>query len=163
MPQIAQLGATWASQVFWLVLTFGIVFLVVGRGMVPKVQSTIDLRDASVAADLTAAEAARAEADAQEDRWRTQENAARDRAQRTIGEARAKAAAATEATLAKAGETSNAQIAAAEANIAAASTAAMAEIEGVATEAAQDIVQRLSGAKVTKTDAAKAVKAAMHG
>lgn len=163
MPQIAQLGATWASQVFWLVLTFGIVFLVVGRGMVPKVQSTIDLRDASVAADLAAAGAARLEADAQEERWRNEENAARDRARRTIGEAQSRAAATTEATLASAGEAAHAQVSAAEADIAAASAAAMVEIEAVAVEAAQDIVRRLSGAVVTQAEAATAVKAALHG
>lgn len=163
MPQIAQLADTWASQVFWLVLTFGLVFLVVGKGMLPKVMATVDARDASVNADLTAAEAARAEADAQEERWRTQENLAREAAQRALAEARGRASAATETTLSKAGEASAAQVAAAEARIAAASAAAMAEIEGVAAEAAQDIVARLSGAKVTKTDAAKAVKAALNG
>jgi F-type H+-transporting ATPase subunit b len=163
MPQIAQLGATWASQLFWLVLTFGIVFVVIGRGMVPKVQATIDARDASVAGDLHAAEAARAEADAQEEHWRAQENAAREAAQRTVAEARGRASVATEQTLATAGAASHAQIAAAEGRIAAASADAMKEIEDVAAEAAQDIVQRFSGAKVTKTDAKKAVKAAING
>ncbi|MHA6721400.1 F0F1 ATP synthase subunit B family protein [Sphingomonas sp. RS2018] len=163
MPQIAQLSATWASQAFWLLLTFGIVYLVVGRGMVPKVQQTIDSRDASVAADLTAAEAARREADAQEERWRVQENAARERARSLLGDAGARAAASTEATLATAGAQAHAQIADAEARIAAASAAAMAEIEDVAADAAQAIVGRLSGADVSKAEAAQAVKAALHG
>jgi len=64
MPQIEQLAATWGSQVFWLVLTFGIVFLVVGLGMVPKVQGTVDKRDQGIAADLAAADQARQAADA---------------------------------------------------------------------------------------------------
>ncbi|MBP6111483.1 MAG: ATPase, partial [Sphingobium sp.] len=38
MPQIAQLAATYSSQIFWLLLTFGFVFFVIGLGMVPKVQ-----------------------------------------------------------------------------------------------------------------------------
>ena len=59
MPQISQLAATYASQIFWLLLTFGFVFFVIGLGMVPKVQGTIDSRDKSVADDLAAAEAAR--------------------------------------------------------------------------------------------------------
>ena len=163
MPQIAQLASTWASQVFWLVLTFGIVFVVIGKGMVPKVMSTVEARDASVAADIKAAEAARAEADAQEERWRTQENAAREAAQRKLAEARAKAAAASEKTLAAAGEETDARIAEAEARIAASRASALHEIEGVAAEAAQDIVQRLSGAKVTQGDAAQAVKVALNG
>lgn len=163
MPQIEQLAATWASQLFWLALTFGIAFLIVGRGMVPKVQGTIDARDASVASDLAAAEAARAEADAQEERWRGIENAAREQARQTIAAARARSQAASEATLATAGEAAAAQVSAAEARIASASQAAMAEIETVAADAAQDIVSRLSGAAVTTAEAQAATKAVLHG
>ncbi len=163
MPQIEQLAATWASQLFWLVLTFGIAFLIVGRGMVPRVQGTIDARDASVAADLAAAEAARVETDAQEERWRGIENDARERARQTLANARARAQATSEATLAAAGETSSAQVAAAEARIGSATQTALAEIETVAAAAAQDIVARLSGASVTQAEAQQAAKAVLHG
>ena len=37
MPQIAQLAETYASQIFWLLLIFGFVYFVIGRGMVPRV------------------------------------------------------------------------------------------------------------------------------
>lgn len=163
MPQIEQLAATWASQVFWLVLTFGIAFLVVGRGMVPKVQGTIDARDASVTADLAAADAARRDADAQEERWRGIENDARDRARGMLADARARAAAASEATLGTANDAAARQIADAESRIAGASAAALAEIETVAAEAAQSIVARLSGVAVTGEEARAATKAVLHG
>ena len=162
MPQISQLAATYASQIFWLLVTFGAVFLVVGRGMVPRVQSTIDARDQSVASDLAAAEAARRDADATEENWRTQENAARERSQKLIADARAQASAASEATLGQAGERTHAHVAEAEARIARASRDAMAEIESVAADAAQDIVARLSGANVSMDDARQAVKAVLH-
>jgi F-type H+-transporting ATPase subunit b len=163
MPQIEQLAATWASQLFWLALTFGIAFLVVGRGMVPKVQGTIDARDASVTADLAAADAARAQADAQEERWRGIENDARDRARSMLADARARAAAASEATLGTANDAAAQQIADAESRIAGASAAALAEIEIVAAEAAQDIVARLSGVPVTGDEARAATRAVLHG
>ena len=41
MPQIAQLADTWSSQVFWLLVFFGITFFVIGKGMVPKVMNTV--------------------------------------------------------------------------------------------------------------------------
>src|SRR5687768_9216441 len=104
MPQISQLAATYASQIFWLLLTFGVVFVVIGLGMVPKIQGTVDQRDRNVADDLAAAERARADADAVEADWRAKENAIRADAQRVLGEARQAAARATEATLASAGE-----------------------------------------------------------
>ena len=67
MPQIAQLAETWSSQVFWLLVFFGITFFVIGRGMVPKVMETVAQRDSQIAADLGAAKAARDAADEQEE------------------------------------------------------------------------------------------------
>lgn len=163
MPQISQLAATWASQLFWLLLTFGIVYFFIGRGMAPKVQATVDQRDKTVADDLKAAEAARVAADAAEETWRGHENAAREAAQKKLAEARGKAAAATEKQLAKAGGEIDAKVAEAEARIAAASQAAQGEIEAVAAEAAQDIVAKVSGAKVSAAEAKTAVKAAING
>ena len=33
MPQIAQLGEVYASQLFWLAIFFGAIFVVIGLGM----------------------------------------------------------------------------------------------------------------------------------
>lgn len=164
MPQISQLAATWASQLFWLVLTFGIVFFVVGRGMLPKVQKTIDARDHSIAADLAAASAARDQADKVEADWRVRDQANREAAQALIADARQRAAKASEEVLTAAGADQAQRIASAEANIKAATTRALDEIEAVAAEAAQDIVARVAGVSVSTDEARGAVKAAMaHG
>ncbi len=161
MPQISQLAATYASQIFWLLLTFGIVFVVIGLGMVPKIQGNVDKRDQIVTDDLAAAEAARAAADQAEEQWRVRENAIRADAQKVIAEARAEAAKRTEATLAEANERVNARLSAEEARIAEASRAAAAEVEAVAAEAAQTIVARLSGTTVSEDEARGAVKAVL--
>ncbi|MFT3976353.1 MAG: ATPase [Sphingomonas bacterium] len=161
MPQISQLAATYASQVFWLLLTFGIVFFVVGRGMLPKVQKTIDSRDKSIADDLAAASRARDEADKAEEAWRQRDHANREKAQALVAEARARAAKASEATLHAANEEQAAKVAAGEAEVRAATARALSEIEAVAAEAAQEIVSRVSGASVSLDDAKGAVKAAM--
>ena len=63
MPQIEQLAATYGSQIFWLLVTFGLVYLIIGRGMARKVVDTVDLRDRTVADDLATADAARAAVD----------------------------------------------------------------------------------------------------
>lgn len=161
MPQIAQLAETYSSQIFWLLVFFGITFFLIGRGMVPKVMSTVELRDKQIADDLAAAQAARDAADDQEEAWRERENANRAKAQGLIAEAKSKAAASSEAKLAKAQTRLDAQLAAAEAEIDAARTSAMAEVEDVAAEATQDIVARLAGAKVDKRTAKSAVKKAL--
>jgi F-type H+-transporting ATPase subunit b len=164
MPQIAQLAETYASQFFWLLIFFGFTFFVIGRGMVPKVLATVEARDAQIASDLAAAQAARDEADRQEEAWRARENENRASAQAVLARGKADAAAKTEQRLAKAQVKIDADLADAETRIAASRDAAMGEIEAVAAEAAQDIVQRLAGVKIAKPVAAKAVKEAMaHG
>ena len=102
MPQIEQIAGTLTSQVFWLLVFFGLTFVLVGLGMVPKILGTVELRDGQIAGDLAAAQAARDAADGEQAAWRTRENANRAAAQGVLGEAKAKAAAASAAKLADA-------------------------------------------------------------
>lgn len=161
MPQIAQLAETYASQILWLLIFFGFTFFVVGRGMVPKVLATVGQRDQQIADDLAAAQAARDKADAEEQAWRIRENENRAAAQALVAEAKADAARKSEKTINAAQKRLDTRLADAEQRIAAARAEAMSEVANVATEAAQDIVARLAGVKVTKPAAAKAVKEAL--
>jgi F-type H+-transporting ATPase subunit b len=163
MPQIAQLGETFASQIFWMLVVFGFVFFVVGRGMVPKVLDTVSLRDKQIAEDLAAAAAARDQADREEEAWRARENANRAKAQEIIGEAKASAARSTEARLGQANSRLDAQLGEAETRIANARASALGEVEQVAADAAGDIVKRLAGVKVSVTATRAAVKEALNG
>lgn len=161
MPQIAQLAETYSSQIFWLLVFFGIVFVFIGRGMVPKVMDTVAQRDQHIAADLAAATAARAKADEEEVAWRVRENENRAAAQAIVAKAKADAAAHNEKKLAAAQKRLDAKFAKAELEIAEAHRAALAEVESVAAGAAQDIAQRLAGVRVTAGAAKSAVKKAM--
>jgi F-type H+-transporting ATPase subunit b len=164
MPQIAQLGEVWSSQVFWLLVTFGFVFFVIGLGMVPKIQSTVDARDSKISGDLEAAKAAFAKGDEIEETYRARENESRAKAQAVIADAKAKAAKDTEKQIAVADAKIATKVAAAEADIRAASASAMTEIEAVAVEAAQNMVAKISGTSPTPAAAEQAVKAALaHG
>ncbi|MEO0462125.1 MAG: ATPase [Pseudomonadota bacterium] len=161
MPQIDQIAATFSSQLFWLLVFFGITYFLIGRSMVPKVMGTIDLRDKQIADDLAAARGARDAADAQEEAWRVRENENRAAAQSLIAEAKSKAAASTEAKMAEAQGRLDAKLAEAEGEIDAARTSAMAEIEHVAADATRDIVARLAGADIDEAEAQAAVKEAL--
>ena len=164
MPQIAQLAETYSSQIFWMLIIFGLVFLVVGRGMVPKVMDTVGQRDSQIAQDLAAAQAARDAADAQESAWRQRESENRAQAQALVNSAKAEAAADTEKQLAAAQKQIDAGLEEAELAISQARQSAAAEIEAVAGEAARDIVVRLAGIEVEPTVAQAAVKEVMsHG
>lgn len=164
MPQISQILETYASQFFWLLIVFGLVYFTIGRGMLPKVEATMDARDRKIADDLAAAERARAEADNLGDSGAAGLTAARTEAQAKSTTAKAKAAKDADARLAKADAEISLKMAAAEADLAKAKAKAMSGIETVAAEAAADIVAKVSGAKVTTAQAASAVKAVMsHG
>ncbi|CAH0353420.1 MAG: ATPase [Sphingobium sp.] len=164
MPQIAQIAETYASQIFWLLVTFGFVFFVIGLDMVPKIEATVGARDDKIAGDLATAKAAFARADEIEADYRKRDADARSSAQHLIAESKAKAAKETEAKIKATDAVVATKIAAAEAEIKAASTSAMAEIEAVAADAAREMVAKISGASVTPEAAQQAVKAALvHG
>ena len=158
MPQIAQLAETFSSQIFWLLVFFGITFFVVGRGMVPRVMDTMDRRSKQIADDISAAHAAREQADKEEEAWRARENENRARAQALISEAKAEAAAKSEKKIAAAQKRLDKKLEEADERIAASRKDALEEIETVATDATQDIVARLAGIKVAKPAAKSAVK-----
>ena len=161
MPQIAQISEIFASQLFWLVVTFGLLYFVVGRGMLPKIEATVDMRDQRIAGDLAAADAARASAETLQASNRERAEANKAEALKVTQAAKEAAAREAETKLKAADAQSSARIADAEARIGAASQAAQGEIENVAAEAAQDIVARLTGKNVSRDAAADAVRAAL--
>jgi len=158
VPQIDQIGEIYASQLFWLTVTFGLIFLVVGLGMVPKIQGTVDARDASIAADLATAASARDHADRLEAEYRATLDASRSQAAKLAAEAKAEAAHATEIRVKAADQAAGARIEAASARIAEARSAAQAEIEAVAAEAATAMVARVAGFNVDEGTARAAVQ-----
>ncbi len=164
MPQIAQIGEIFASQLFWLTVFFGLTFVVVGLGMLPKIQSTVDARDSRIAADLQQAQAARETAGRLEEGYRERMDRSRSEAARLASEAKAAAARATEERVAAADQGINAQLEEAQARIGSARSAAAAEIEAVAAEAAQAMAERVAGLRLDAETVRGAVRQELvHG
>ena len=163
MPQLNQLSDVILSQLFWLALVLGFIYFVIARGMVPKIQATVDQRDQRIADDLAAAERAKTDADATEEAYRQKMDESRAEAMKRTGAAKQEGALATEKKLAKADKAIQDKAAKAEAKIRESRKAALANLEGVAAELTQDIASKVAGLSVSKADAAKAVKAALNG
>ena len=163
MPQLNQLPDIFWSQLFWLAVVFGIIYFVIGRGMVPKIQSVVDDRDRKIADDLAAAQKAREQADVAEEAYRQRIDAGRSEALKVAQEAKRAAALDTEKKLKAVDEQIGARLAEAEARIRAAAENARRELEPVAAEAAGELVAKLTGQKVTAKDAEPAVKAVLRG
>lgn len=157
MPQIAQIGEIYASQLFWLVVFFGLIFVFIGLGMMPKIQSTVDSRNDRIAADLKQAEAARDTADQLEAAYRERMDQGRSEAARLAAEAKAQSARTTEARVAEADKAIGAKVEAAQARIAEVRASARAELQAVAADATQALVERVAGLKVDGKAAAGAV------
>lgn len=161
MPQIAQILETYASQIFWLLIFFGLTYFGIGKAMLPKIEATVEARDSKIADDIAAAARAHAQADETEAAYRAKMDAARAAAQKATQEAKAASALDTEARVKAADAEIASKVAEADARIATAQAQALGGIEDVAAEAAQDIVTRVSGVTVSRDDAAGAVKAAL--
>lgn len=161
MPQLAQLALVYQSQWFWLLLTLGAIYFFVGRGIVPKVEATVDQRDSQISADLAEAERLRAEADATEQAWRARINEAHAEAQARAHDAKDRSLRDTEKRVGAADKKLAAKTEQAARALEEARQSALAEIESLATEAARDIVAKLTGAKVDDKAARKAVAGAL--
>jgi F-type H+-transporting ATPase subunit b len=164
MPQLSQIGEIYASQFFWLAIVFGLIYFGIGKAMVPKIERTIDDRAARIAADLAAAETARAEARTADERYQAGLENARSQALKAVTEAKAAATAATEAQIKASDEAMNTRLVEATRRIDETRAAALGEIEATTVDAVEAIVAKLSGASVDRDQAASKVKAELaHG
>ena len=164
MPQLSQIGAIYASQLFWLAIVFGLIYFGIGKAMVPKIERTIDDRNARITGDLASAAAARDAAHASEQAYQSGLDTARSQAMQTVGAAKARATAAAETKM-KAGDAAAAgRLDAATAGIAASKGRALGEIEAATVEAVEAIVAKLSGVTPDRAIVEQRVKAELaHG
>jgi len=61
MPQLNP--EFWVSQIFWLVLTFGIMYVVLSRLILPKISDNLESRKSQILENIEAAEKQREESD----------------------------------------------------------------------------------------------------
>ena len=164
MPQLSQIGEIYASQLFWLVIVFGLIYFGIGKAMVPRIERTIDDRNARITGDLAAATTARDTARASEEAYQSGLDTARSQAAQTVGAAKARATAGAEAKM-KAGDAAAAdRLHAATAGIATSKGQALAEIEAATVDAVEAIVAKLSGVTPDRMVVEQKVKAELaHG
>jgi F-type H+-transporting ATPase subunit b len=162
MPQLSQLSEVYLSQLLWLAVALGFIFFVIARGMVPKIQATVDAREQRIAGDLERAQQARAAADQTEAEWRGRMDAARAEAARIAQEAKQAGAADMEKKVKAAADRINKKVESAETRIRDAVDSARSEIAAVSAEAARAMVARLTGIDLDSGEAAAAVKAELN-
>ena len=147
--QVPQLDPTfYAGQLFWLAISFGLLYLMMKYVAVPAVQKTQDTRAGVIAGDLAAAQKANDDAKAMMANYEKALSDARAKAQQVIGEIAAQAAKQSAEKQATQHKELAKRLAEAEAKITAARDAAIRDVKSSAAELATAIID-----KVTKSGA----------
>jgi F-type H+-transporting ATPase subunit b len=162
-PPFDQIGTFGVSQIFWLIVTFAVLYSAVAFVFLPRIRKSVESREGAIKADVAKAAALSAKADESVKQLEAQINEARARARDTAARAKAEADAKTaQATAAKEAEL-NARLAAAEASINETRAKAMANVAAVAEDAAAAIAEKLTGVKPSPGAVKAAVSGAMGG
>jgi F-type H+-transporting ATPase subunit b len=148
---------TFPSQLFWLAVTFGFLFLVLWKVSGPRIKGAIGLRRTAINNAIAAANKAREDADAASSAYDVALAGARARAHSLAEETRQKINAEIAAAKTQGDSQAAAAMALADARIASTYATAKAHIAEAAQGAAIAIVEKLTGETVTIADAAKAM------
>jgi F-type H+-transporting ATPase subunit b len=161
MPQLDPAG--FVPQLFWLVVTFLLLFVLMKTVAVPQVGRAIEARRQQLDGDLGRAGALKAEAEAVLAGYEKTLSAARTEAQATLRAASERMAAQAAERQRQLAATLAQQIAAAELRIAAGKDEALAEIRGVAVDVGRAVVEKLTGSAPDVARMEAAVDSALIG
>jgi len=161
MPQLDV--TTFAPQLFWLAVSFIVLYVLMTKVALPRVGAAIAERRARIDGDLE--RAAQMKSDAEEVMFAYERALAeaRAQAQETVRQTSERLAAATAERQREAGAKLAEQTAAAEKRIAAARDAALTNVRSIAVDVARTAAQRLTGVDVDEAHAGAAVDAVMKG
>lgn len=158
MPQLD--FSTFPNQMFWLVVTLVVIYLILSRVALPRIGAILAERKGTITNDLAAAEDLKAKAVEAEKAYEQALAEARAEAQRIAAETRAEIHAELNDAIAKADAEIAAKAAESEKAIAEIRAGALESIETVAADTAAELVAALGG----KADGvADAVAARMKG
>ena len=145
MPQLNFGHPLVIAQVIWLLIIFGLLYVVMAQVALPGVARVLEERRRRIDGDLEAAQAAKARADAALAEHRAATARARSEGQAAIAEAVQRAQAEAAARSEELNARLNAQIETAERRIAAARDSAMGALRQVSADTAEALVSRLVG------------------
>jgi F-type H+-transporting ATPase subunit b len=161
MPQLDL--STFPSQIFWLAVFFVVLYLLMAKLAIPRIERVIDERRNRVENDLDKAGQMKSEAEAVIAAYEKALADARHQAQLTMKETSDRLAGIAAERQRQAGAVIAERTAAAEKRIAAAKAAALADLRGVAVDVARSAAAKLVGSAVDEARAGAAVDAVLKG
>lgn len=154
MPQFDL--ANWLPQIVWLILTFGVMYLVV-RAALPTVEAVKLNRAKVISDDLGQADSAKTDAQSVVAATQAKLDAARGTATKVTGDSKTGAAAEAAARLKALDAALAAKADAAQASLAATQAKSLKSLETIAGDLAGDMVERLTGLRPAADAATNAV------
>ncbi|WP_435641711.1 F0F1 ATP synthase subunit B family protein [Micavibrio aeruginosavorus] len=148
--------SSFSSQIFWMLLTFAILYLIFARRVLPKISSVIENRNEHVAGDRNTAQRLTDEAEAVQAAYEASLNHARAEAARISTETETGIKSNFDAALNAAREKADREIAALDTRLNAGKQSAMDEMNTIAAEVAAAAAKKLVGIE-TNIDQAKTV------
>ncbi|GGB52030.1 ATP synthase subunit b 2 [Roseibium aquae] len=155
-------SSTYASQLLWLAITFGVFYWIMKNVAVPRIAGILEDRRDRIAGDLGEANRLKQETDDAIAAYEQALAEARAKAHGIAHETREKLKAEQNARRDKAEAELAEKLAAAEQHIAGVKSDAMAKIEDIAGDTTSALVEALVGKAPTKTDLTKAMKSALN-
>ncbi|CAH1669413.1 F0F1 ATP synthase subunit B family protein [Chelatococcus asaccharovorans] len=154
---------TFASQLFWLAVTFALLYWFLAKVALPRIGGIIALRHDKIQGDLREAIAAKKEAEAAGLAYEAALSDAKSRSQAIAAETHQRLKAETDAKRRELDAALAEKLAAAEKVISETKSAALTHVEGIATDTADAILQRVLGNKPPQEQVSAAVKTALKG
>jgi F-type H+-transporting ATPase subunit b len=154
-------GTTYASQILWLAITFGLLYWIMSKVALPRISGILEDRRDRIAGDIAEANRLNEESNAAIAAYEQALAEARANAHKIAQETRDKLKSDVEARRAATESDLAAKLAEAEARIGEVKSSALANVGEIATDTTSELVEALIGKAPTKTELAKAVDTAM--
>lgn len=162
LPQMRQVD-TFASQIFWLVVTFGVLYLVMTKVALPRITNVMEERQGKIEGDLARAERLKQEAEQVLADYEATLHEAHASAQKTLKEAGDQLAREHEERRHAFARELDGKVREAEGRIEDAKTTALKNLDAMAIDAAQSATAKLLGGDVERKTAEDAVKRVLEG
>lgn len=156
MPQLDP--SSFSSQLFWLTVSFVLLYILLARFLLPRVQSIIEMRAETIGGDITQAERMQSEAERVRDIYEYALAESRTKSKVIIAETRARLADAANRRQAELDAEVEKKLSESEAGIKAAKQEVMGKLVPVATELAEMIIKALVNHKPDAGELDSAIK-----
>lgn len=153
--------STYASQMFWLVVSFTLLYVLMSKMSLPRITEVMEMRQTQKDNNLSRAAQLHEEAEKIEETYQNLLEQARDEAQEKMNAAENRNAARLAEENVRFMEHTRTRLATVEQNIAKAKQEALQSLADISAEISVEIMQKVASANVSKQDAKKVVSELM--